>query len=190
MRCVLARCVAVIAIALLLPACALADEAMWKLLQAGGQVVLMRHALTDPGVGDPEGMRLQECATQRNLNAAGRAHAKRIGDAFRSRKLVVGRLLSSPWCRCIDTATLAFDEAPQPAPSLGNLFARPDLVATQIARLKLLASETPVRGNTVLVSHGSTILALTGISPGTGEMVVLTPEGRGHFRVAGRLTVD
>ena len=189
MHCVLARCAA-IAVALLLPFGALADQAMWKLLQGGGQVVLMRHAVTDPGVGDPEGMRLEDCATQRNLSAEGRAHAKRIGDAFRSRKVVVGRLLSSPWCRCIDTARLAFGDTPGTAAALGNLFGRPETSAAQVAQMKLLVGEPPVRGNTVMLSHGSTILALTGVSPTTGEMVVLTPAGEGRFRVAGRIAVD
>jgi hypothetical protein len=41
----------------------------------------------------------------------------------------------------------------------------------------------------VMVSHGSTILALTGVSPGTGEMVVVTPLGAGKFKVVGRLEV-
>jgi hypothetical protein len=54
----------------------------------------------------------------------------------------------------------------------------------------LLAAEKPARGNTVMVSHGSTIQALTGVSPGTGEMVVLTPLDGGAFRVAGRIAVD
>jgi hypothetical protein len=41
----------------------------------------------------------------------------------------------------------------------------------------------------VLVTHGSTIAALTGINPGTAEMVVVTPQGGGRFAVAGRLSV-
>jgi broad specificity phosphatase PhoE len=102
----------------------------------------------------------------------------------------VGRVLSSPWCRCLETARLAFNEAPQSAAALGNLFGRPEAAAAQVAQMKQLAGEKPARGNNVLVSHGSTIHALTGVSPGTGEMVVLTPSGHRSFRVAGRITVD
>ena len=68
---------------------ALADETLWKLLEGGGRVVLVRHAITTPGVGDPEGMRLDDCRTQRNLTDAGRAHARSIGEAFRARKVPV-----------------------------------------------------------------------------------------------------
>jgi broad specificity phosphatase PhoE len=165
-----------------------ADEALWSLLKGGGQVILIRHALTTPGVGDPEGMTLGDCSTQRNLSDAGRAHARQLGDAFRTRGVAVGRVLSSPWCRCTETATLAFGKAPEISPALGNLFGRPELAARQVAELKPLVSQLPAGGNTVLVSHGSTIAALTGISPGTAEMVVLTPQGGGRFTVAGRLT--
>ena len=181
---------AALAGAVLLPGIAMADEALWKLLRAGGQVVMMRHAVTDPGVGDPEGMRLGDCATQRNLNAEGRGHAARIGEAFRARGIPAAGLLSSPWCRCMETARLAFGAQAQATPALGNLFGRPEARAGQVAQMKQLVAEKPSRGNTVMVTHGSTIHALTGISPATGEMVVLTPLGGGRFEIAGRLAVD
>ena len=56
-----------------------ANEALWDLLRGGGQVVLIRHTLTDPGFGDPQNFRLEDCSTQRNLSEEGREHAKRIG---------------------------------------------------------------------------------------------------------------
>ncbi|MGC1172648.1 hypothetical protein [Polaromonas sp.] len=72
-------------------------------------------------------------------------------------------------------------------PALGNLFGRSGEASLQLADLRPLAGQKPANGNTVMVSHGSTIAALTGISPDTGEMVVLTPQGGGRFRVAGRM---
>ncbi len=164
-----------------------ADDALWALLKGGGQVVLIRHALTTPGVGDPEGMKIDTCSTQRNLSDEGRAHARQLGDAFRQRGIVVGRLLSSPWCRSIETAKLAFDRTPDVTPALGNLFGRSGDADRQLADLRPLAGQKPANGNTVMVSHGSTIVALTGISPGTSEMVVLTPQGGGRFKLAGRM---
>jgi broad specificity phosphatase PhoE len=166
-----------------------ASEALWKLLQGGGQVVLVRHAVTTPGVGDPPGMRLEDCATQRNLTDEGRRHAERIGAAFRARGIPVRDVRSSPWCRCIETAKLAFGGS-QTHASLGNLFGRPELRDGQMAHLKKEFLETPRKGNLILVSHGSTIQALTGVSPGTGEMVVITPRGEGRFALAGRLEVE
>lgn len=164
-----------------------ADDALWALLKGGGQVVLIRHALTTPGVGDPDGMKIDNCSTQRNLSDEGRAHAWQLGEAFRQRGIVVGRLLSSPWCRCIETAKLAFGKTPDVTPALGNLFGRSGEADRQLVDLRPLVGQKPANGNTVMVSHGSTIAALTGISPATGEMVVLVPQGGGRFRVAGRM---
>lgn len=166
-----------------------ADETLWGLLKAGGQVVLMRHAITTPGVGDPDGMVLADCKTQRNLSGEGRAHARQIGQVFRSRGVPVAQVLSSPWCRCMETARLAFGAEPEISTALSNLFGRADPQGQQVARFKTLASRRPTSGNVVMVSHGSTILALTGISPAPAEMVVITPQGGGKFAVAGRLEV-
>ncbi len=83
-----------------------AEEAAWAALAAGG-IALFRHALA-PGTGDPPGFRLEECSTQRNLSAEGRAQAARIGSAFRARGIAIGSVLSSPWCRARDTARIAF----------------------------------------------------------------------------------
>jgi phosphohistidine phosphatase SixA len=165
-----------------------ASEPLWALLKGGGQVVLIRHTITTPGVGDPPGFRLDDCSTQRNLTDEGRGHAKRIGEAFRSRAIPVERVLSSPWCRCVETAQLAFGKS-EPSGALGNLFGRPENRTPQLEQMKALAGERR-KGNVVLVSHGSTISALTGVSPDTGEMVIVTPQGGGRFALAGRLGVN
>jgi broad specificity phosphatase PhoE len=166
-----------------------ADEALWRMLKAGGQVVLLRHAATTPGVGDPDGMVLDDCRTQRNLSEEGRAHAKQLGEAFRARGVPVEQVLSSPWCRCLETARLAFGASPEVSTALSNLFGRSDPQGQQVGRLKALVSRKPGAGNVVMVSHGSTIAALTGVSPAQGEMVIVTPQGVGKFAVAGRLDV-
>lgn len=72
-----------------------------------GTVVLFRHALA-PGGGDPAGFKLNDCASQRNLSADGRAQAMRMGDAFQRRGVEVSAVWSSQWCRTRDTADLAF----------------------------------------------------------------------------------
>lgn len=165
------------------------DERLWELLAGGGQVILIRHALTTPGAGDPPGMRLDDCRTQRNLSDEGRDQARRVGETFRARGIPVARLLSSPWCRCLETARLAFTASPEVWVPLSNLFGREENRAEQVARLRELAGERRSGGNVVLVSHGSTISALTGLSPAPAEMVIVTPQGEGRFLVAGRLAV-
>ena len=72
---------------------AVQGEALWTLLQAGGHVILIRHTVTTPGVGDPPGMQLTDCATQRNLSEDGRRDARCIGDVFRSRRIPVARVV-------------------------------------------------------------------------------------------------
>src|SRR2546421_9724813 len=74
----------------------------WKALRAGGYVALMRHADAPGGVGDPPGFRVDDCATQRNLSEKGRAHAEKIGSWLRREGIAFEKILSSPWCRCID----------------------------------------------------------------------------------------
>jgi phosphohistidine phosphatase SixA len=69
-------------------------------------VVLIRHGNAPPGYGDPPGFRMDDCATQRNLDEVGREQAQALGRAFRKHGVRVGRILSSPVCRCLETARL------------------------------------------------------------------------------------
>lgn len=172
---------------LLLSWSAAADDRLWALLARGGQVVLVRHAVTTAGVGDPAGMRVDDCATQRNLIDEGRGQARHTGDAFRARKIPVERVLTSPWCRCMETARLAWNVAAETTPALGNLYGRPENQAAQVRELRTLAGGWRNKGNLILVSHGSTIGALTGVWPEPMEMVIVTPQAPDTFVVAGRL---
>jgi phosphohistidine phosphatase SixA len=169
------------------PSRAAADEKVWWLLRGGGQVIFMRHAVTTPGVGDPAGFRLEDCSTQRNLTDAGREDARRVGAAFRTRSVPVGRVLSSPWCRCLETARLTFGAA-EPWTPLSNLYDNRAREAEQMRALREIAGRRPASGNLVLVTHGSVVLPLTGIQPAPAELVILTPEGPNRFKLAGRLT--
>ncbi len=171
---------------LAVPASAADSEALWALLQKGGQVVVIRHASTEPGVGDPPGFRLDDCATQRNLSAAGRQQARRIGDAFRAHGIPIGQVLSSRWCRCLETGRLAFG-AVEPWTPLDSFFDDRSREPVVTGAVRARVSERPAGGNLILVTHGVNISALTGILPAQGEMVLLSPQGNGAFRVAGRL---
>ena len=170
---------------LLAVAPAAADDAIWALLKGGGQVAMMRHA-TAPGTFDPPGMRLDDCATQRNLDEQGREEARRIGAAFRARGIPVDKVLSSRWCRCVDTARLAFGRADLWEPIDG---ARPssDLETRRTAEVRRFVSTPFSGGNVILVTHNFNIRALTGLSTLSGEIVVLTPRGDDRFEIAGRL---
>ena len=172
--------------ALGLPVPAGANDALWARLGGGGQVILLRHAVTTAGVGDPPGFRLEDCATQRNLTEAGREESRRIGAAFKARAIPVERVLSSRWCRCLETARLAFGTA-EPWEPLSSLFADRTRQAEQTRAFRALAGEKRAGGNTILVTHGANIVAFVGVSPAPAEMVIVMPQGGGTFTVAGRL---
>lgn len=174
------------ALAFVLPA-AHADESLWAAVREGGHVLFIRHALTTPGFGDPSGFRLEDCATQRNLSGEGRAQARRLGEVLRARMVPVGEVLASPWCRCIETARLAFGRA-KTWDALSNLHARQQNADSQVRAMRPRIAAHAGKENLVLVSHGSTALALTGEHPLMGELLVLKPQP-GGFRVAGRLSV-
>ena len=179
----------IVVLALLVFSCAVeASDELWELLRNGGQVVMIRHALTEAGAGDPQHFRLEDCSTQRNLSEEGRAHARRIGEAFHLHRIPVDEVLTSPWCRCIETASLAFGKA-DPLPALSNLFGRSENRQRQVEELTELVGTPRAGGNLVLVTHGSTILALTRIPVNMGEIMVITPKGDGRFALAGRFSI-
>src|SRR5256886_14241517 len=95
-------------------------DAVWAALHTPGAVVVLRHSYA-PGGFDPPEPRLDDCSTQRNLDDNGRAQARRIGEAFRKNAIAVGLVLSSPRCRCLDTARLAFGQAQSWEPLQGAL---------------------------------------------------------------------
>jgi phosphohistidine phosphatase SixA len=165
---------------------AMAEEAAWQALRGGG-IALFRHAIA-PGGGDPPGMRLGDCSTQRNLDAAGREQARRIGAAFRAEGVAVDAVLASAWCRTRETAELAFPGRAAVEPAFNSFFAdRGEAAArTEAARAILLAWRGP--GALVVSTHQVNITALTGIFPASGEGVVLRREGDA-LAVAGRIRV-
>jgi broad specificity phosphatase PhoE len=166
-----------------------ADDALWAQLRAGGLVVFIRHAETDPGVGDPPGFRLEDCKTQRNLSAAGREQARRLGETLRRELVPVGPVLASEWCRCRDTATLAFGRY-ETWPALNNLFGRAQNEPAQRQAMLERAGAHRGKDNLILVTHGSTVVPVAGVAPMQGELVVMRPDGRGGLALVGRLRGD
>lgn len=163
---------------------------LWEALRSGGHVIFIRHAITDPGIGDPAHFKLGDCSTQRNLSDQGRADAKRIGAAFRLNQVPVSEVLSSRWCRCVDTAQLAFGRV-RPAAMLDSTFVEDEADKQRKAREVLAFVGGTVMGaqNLVFVTHQVNIQELTGVSPSSGEMVVAKFDGGSTFRVVGRMRV-
>lgn len=155
-------------------------------LRGGGHVLLVRHAATEPGLGDPPGFRLGDCGTQRNLSAAGRAQAQASGAALRARNIPVAEVRSSRWCRCLDTARLAFDGfAPvYPWPTLDSFFDDRAAGPARTPALLAAARAVPERANVVWVTHQVNITAFSGVVPAPGEIVVVRAQADGVVVVA------
>ena len=152
---------------------------------APARVVLMRHARTVPGVGDPPGYRLDDCRTQRNLSEEGRADARRIGQQLRALGLQPQVVRSSRWCRCLDTAREAFGRV-EPWPALDSFFDAPSREAAQTAELRrALTALAPGRVE-AWVTHMVNIAALTGENVAMGEVLLLAASGTG-WRLVERL---
>ena len=152
---------------------------------ADGTVVLFRHALA-PGGGDPPGHTLGDCRTQRNLSEEGRTQARRIGAEFRLRRIEVGAVWSSQWCRTQDTADLAFPGKRIDQPIFNSFFDESDVAAerTRIARQLLSSWRGP--GVLVVVTHQVNITALTDIVPSSGEGIVVKPTAT-SLQLVGRI---
>jgi Histidine phosphatase superfamily (branch 1) len=161
------------------------------MLRSGGVVLAMRHALA-PGTFDPPGFRLGECSTQRNLNDEGRAQARGIGAWFEARSLKPARVRSSPWCRCVDTATLAFGAA-EPWGALGSPRAAGEARNAEhvkTLRQALVSASVPGRPFDVWVTHMFVLSELAGENTGSGEGLVLRANRGGAPEVLARLNIS
>lgn len=162
-----------------------ASEDLWQALREGRAVLLMRHALA-PGTGDPPGFRVDDCATQRNLSAEGRAQAQRAGAALRAKGIAAAVVKSSAWCRARDTATELGLGPVETEPALNSFFGDSSRGPAQMAALRDAIAALPRDRPAVLVTHQVVVTALSGVYPQSGEMVVLARDG---LAVLGRIPV-
>jgi phosphohistidine phosphatase SixA len=157
---------------------AVSADVVRVLLRRGGVVIAFRHALA-PGTFDPPGFRLDDCSTQRNLSEEGREQARRIGQWFRAKGLTPSTVRSSPWCRCLDTAQLAFGHT-QPWDALSSPAGEADATqrAQRVATLRQALRGLPSRRFEAWVTHQFVLQDLAGVSTQSGEALVLRPPGR------------
>jgi phosphohistidine phosphatase SixA len=162
----------------------LSEADLLKRIAQGGVVLMVRHAQTVSGIGDPPGFDLAKCATQRNLDARGRDQARALGSRLARAGVRPTRVLSSAWCRCKDTAQLAFGSYTV-LPELNSFFEDRRTEPAQTAALRERLGRLATTDIEVWVTHQVNIQALAGVSPAMGETVVLAA-GQ-PVRVLGRL---
>jgi broad specificity phosphatase PhoE len=169
---------------------AAADEApLWRALRSGGHLALLRHALA-PGTGDPPGFTVDRCETQRNLSDEGRRQAGRIGARFRTNGIPAAEVFSSQLCRCLETARLLGIGPVRELPFLNSFFRRYERREAQTRRLKTWLAGQDLDRPLVLVTHQVNITALTGVYPGSGELVVVRRGDEGRITVVGTIATD
>ncbi|BAY13201.1 histidine phosphatase family protein [Calothrix sp. NIES-2098] len=165
------------------------EAQIWSRLRQGrGYVVIMRHALA-PGIGDPPDFKLNDCSTQRNLSDEGRKQAIRIGKAFKSQKIPVYRVLSSQWCRCLETAKLLNLGKVEPFPTINSFFNNYKTQSQQTAQLRqFILNNRNTPGAIVMVTHEINITTVTSdIYPKSGDSVVLRASDRNKIEVVGQI---
>ncbi len=169
----------------LLSGLCIAEPAMASLandLQDGQHVLLMRHA-DAPGYGDPAGYIIGRCSTQRNLDDYGKKQSKAIGGWLSNQGIQVATVLSSPWCRCLDTANLLNKGPVKIELSLGSFFDDMSLEKKQTKGLETLIKNElgkQPRAPTILVTHHVNIQAYTGKVVGVGDMVLVRVNKNGE----------
>jgi phosphohistidine phosphatase SixA len=148
--------------------------AVWR--QSGG-VLLIRHAATESGLGDPPGFAIGQCRTQRNLNEPGRQASRALGAWLQAQNFKPDGVRSSQWCRCQDTARLAFG-AYEDWSALNSTFAGQGDPAAQQQALRERLQALPAGRTEVWVTHQVNMTGLTGAYPGLGEGFVVDRQGR------------
>ncbi len=152
----------------------------------GGPLLLMRHAQTDPGVGDPPGFVLERCATQRNLSPEGRAQARAFGATLAAQGLRPTALRSSRWCRCLHTADeiaqgLDVSAMTEPWTALDSFFEQREREPQQTARLRERLATMRGPGFELWVSHQVNIGAFVGTATQMGQALWINRRADGSI---------
>ncbi len=148
------------------------DKKLMNQLEDGGNLIFIRHAYA-PGSGDPNNFNLDDCTTQRNLNKDGRKQAQYIGEFFIKNKIKIDKVLSSEWCRCKETAKIAFKNFS--TISFLNSFYSSKFEKNKDKQVKALNKY--IKGfksdkNLILVTHYVLISEVLNYPPSSGEIVV------------------
>jgi phosphohistidine phosphatase SixA len=167
-----------------------AADDVWALLKQPGHVILLRHSNAPGSQTESNDMDFKDCSIQRNLDADGKAQAIRIGDEFRKHGIAKVQLITSQYCRAVDTAALTRLGPVSQSPAL-NLVYIADLVSKSEASRKSveLIKKIPPNQLTMLVTHVGNIQAIVGTNLESGEMVVVHLDKAGEVEADGKITV-
>jgi len=178
-----------VALAVTQPTAAQNETALWEALRSGGHVALLRHAVA-PGTGDSPEFAIGDCTTQRVLSDEGRGQAGRIGARFRANGIERAQVLSSQWCRCMETARLLRLGPVQEFAAINSFFRDYERREPQTRQLRQWIAMQDLREPVVLVTHQVNITALTNVYPRSGELVIVRRDNVGGITVIGTIQTD
>ena len=169
---------------------AFAADDVWPLLRKPGHIILLRHSNAPGSLPESNDMDLSNCAIQRNLDDAGKAQAARIGEAFRSHGVKTVQLVSSQYCRAMETSRLLKLGPVTQLPAL-NQTVLSDPAGMRDAGEKILAfmKTIPARRLTMLVSHVTNIQSVAGVQLDSGEFAIVHFDPKGQVIIDGRVAV-
>jgi broad specificity phosphatase PhoE len=152
------------------------NQNMINELKQGGKLIFIRHAIA-PGGGDPINFDIKKCSTQRNLSDSGRKQAKEIGSFFKNNNILIDKVYSSEWCRCKETALIAFNEF-QTTNFLNSFFSSKFAKNkdSQIEKLKEFINIWDGKNNVIFVTHYVVISEILNYAPSSGEIVISNKE--------------
>ena len=141
-------------------------------LKKGGKIIFIRHAYA-PGGGDPNNFDLNDCDTQRNLNDDGRLQSKKIGDFFKNNKISIEKVYSSEWCRCKETASIAFRSF-ETKKFLNSFFSERFAKnrENQVENFNKFMNNWNGKGNLIFMTHYVVISEILNYAPASGEIIV------------------
>ena len=155
-------------------------------LEDGGKLIFIRHAYA-PGSGDPKNFNLNDCSTQRNLNEEGREQAKYIGEFFKKNNIEIDKVLSSEWCRCKETAKIAFENFS--TNNFLNSFYSSKYTKNKDKQIKALNDyirKFQSDKNLILITHYVLISEVLNYAPSSGEIVVSDK----NFNIIGSIKIN
>ena len=141
-------------------------------LKKGGKLIFIRHAYA-PGGGDPNNFDIKDCNTQRNLSDAGREQANKIGSFFTSNNILIDKIFSSEWCRCKETALIAFNDFENKS-FLNSFFSSKfaENKDSQMKKLKEFINNWDGKNNVIFITHYVVISEILNYASSSGEIVI------------------
>ena len=162
------------------------NKNLMKQLKDGEKLIFIRHAYA-PGSGDPNNFNLNDCSTQRNLSDRGKKQAEHIGSIFRENKIEIDEVYSSEWCRCKETAEIAFTNFT--TKNFLNSFYSSNYAKNKTKQIKDLmkfVKKNDFEKNIIFVTHYVLISEVLDYAPSSGEIIVSDKE----FNMIGSIKIN